>query len=298
MKLSILIPIYNFNVKELVTALVVQASEINIVYEIICIDDFSKEKFHIKNIELKTLKNFSYLRLNKNIGRSKIRNLLVEKAKFEDCLILDCDVKIISDAFLKEIIFSYRANSVIVGGHKYQEDSPTNPKKCLHWKYGKKREVRSLKSRKKAPYISFKTNCFLTQKSILNTIRFDESIQFYGHEDTLFGFSLESHNIPIIHIDNPVLHEGLDEVDLYLKKQREAIKNLVLLTKKGKINDKEKSNIKILQFTNRSFLKLYSYFYLGLIKKLVKTNLYSENPSLKALALWKLGVLSEIEFAI
>ena len=40
--LSILIPIYNFAVKELVNELSSQAQDLNIPFEILCVDDTSK----------------------------------------------------------------------------------------------------------------------------------------------------------------------------------------------------------------------------------------------------------------
>ena len=52
--ISILIPIYNFAVKELVSELSRQAQELNLDFEILCIDDNSKSK---------------YIKLNKDIEK-------------------------------------------------------------------------------------------------------------------------------------------------------------------------------------------------------------------------------------
>ena len=56
---------------------------------------------------------------------------------------------------------------------------------------------------------------------------FDERLAGYGHEDTLFGYQLGRAGIPVLHIDNPVLHGQLETNARYLQKSREAIRNLV-----------------------------------------------------------------------
>ena len=57
-------------------------------------------------------------------------------------------------------------------------------------------------------------------------VRFDGSCQGYGHEDTLFGAELQRRAIPILHIDTPLQHDGLEPNDVYLAKTREALTNL------------------------------------------------------------------------
>lgn len=69
--LSILIPIYNYNIFNLVETVYKQSLECNIIFEIICLDDASNILF-IPNQEINRFKNTSYTLLKKNIGRSAI----------------------------------------------------------------------------------------------------------------------------------------------------------------------------------------------------------------------------------
>jgi hypothetical protein len=73
------------------------------------------------------------------------------------------------------------------------------------------------------------TNNFVVPKAVMLNIPFDETVTTYGHEDTLFGFQLQAAGIDILHLDNPVLHIGLDEAAHWLEKQRIAIQNLYRL---------------------------------------------------------------------
>ena len=101
--ISILIPIYNFAVKELVSKLSRQAQDLNIDFEILCIDDNSKSKYINLNKDLEKINGVIYKINKKNIGRSAIRNLLTKQSKYDYLLFLDCDVKI-KDNFIKNIL--------------------------------------------------------------------------------------------------------------------------------------------------------------------------------------------------
>jgi len=261
---SILIPVYNFDVNILVSQLYKEAKKLTNNFEIILIDDKSEPEFIKINKYLQGKKKIFFHFLDKNIGRAKIRNLLFEKAQYENCLILDCDVQIIKEKFL-ENYFSNLDNNVVVGGHEYTEEAPKDSEKYFHWLYGSKVEVQNIKTRVKNPYASFMTNSFATTKTIFNKIKFNEFITEYGHEDTLFGLALKKKNISIKHILNPVLHLGLvNEKEFYFK-QEKAIENLTKLYLKEEYK-KELSNIKLIKFYNSplkytlGFIKFYSKF--------------------------------------
>ena len=228
--LSILIPIYNFAVKELIVELSTQATHLKQPFEILCIDDKSDDYFLNINKDIETIKGVVYQRLNKNIGRSKIRNLLAEKAQFNCLLFLDCDVKPYKKDFLKHYLDLSEKHKVIVGGVAYQ-DFDEQKSKFLRWKYGKLREEKTAQTRQKKPYNSFSASNLLIHKDISHEIRFSESLLQYGHEDTLFGFELSNLAIPILHIDNPIIHLGLDETSTFLHKTELGLNNLIDLKK-------------------------------------------------------------------
>ncbi|MDA7794518.1 glycosyltransferase family 2 protein [Flavobacteriales bacterium] len=223
--LSILIPIYNFDVTELIGELSHQAEKLNIPHEIICIDDKSESSFVKKNKVIDEIKSVIYSKLSKNIGRSKIRNLLATKAQFENLLFLDCDTKINTKNFLKNYIEIINDNDVIVGGIEYEPLQENNRDLLLRWLYGKNREEKKAIVRTKNPYVSFSACNMLIKKSICNKIFFSETISQYGHEDTLYGIELKSLDIKVKHIDNPIVHLGLDETSVFIRKTELGLEN-------------------------------------------------------------------------
>ena len=296
--LSICIPVYNFDVRKLVHDLHRQAGKNLPDFEILLVDDHSNKAFRKINNELQNTTNVSYTELEENIGRSKIRNLLAEKARFENILFLDCDVDIIRDDFLSNYYRRIQiGEKVVCGGHIYQ-DNPPEPKNYLHWYYGTQREVKSATERQKAPNDSFMTANFLISKELFKKIRFDERISGYGHEDTMLGCELDKHGVVTRHIDNPVLHSGLDTNKQFLEKTRQSIHNLLHL---DQISDKNKTvhfKIKVLKaFHTTDKLALH-----GIISKLfsasrkkMENNLMGSRPSLFMLDLYKLGYLCRIK---
>ena len=133
----------------------------------------------------------------------------------------------------------------------------------------------------------------MIKKEILTQIPFNESLSQYGHEDTLFGYDLSKYNIAIHHIDNPVMHVGLDETESFLSKSEIAIQNLAQLIQAGLISESfAKSNISIYRF----YLKLKKYRGLVLFKKMyqlfenrINQNIRSTYPNLRYFDFFRLN---------
>ena len=94
MMLSVCIPVYNFDVTELITDIRNQINTDDLDAEIIFIDDASQEEMRQRNEIVKSLTDH-YILLEKNIGRSKIRNLFLKYSKSDYLLFLDCDGKLL-----------------------------------------------------------------------------------------------------------------------------------------------------------------------------------------------------------
>ena len=294
MELSILIPVYNFEVDELVLELHNQCIYLNLNFEILLFDDYSDDCFHVINKKLSKLNNTIYKRFQENLGRSKTRNILLKNARFENCLVLDCDLRIDNSFFIDNYLSHLNGNSVIVGGHKYDNSPPQKKEYLLHWKYGRKTESQSLRERLTNPYHSFKTNSFLIKKEVFKKVKFDELIVKYGHEDTLFSLDLELNNIPIEHIDNNVVHVGLDTAEGFLKKQEQAIHNLLLLTDFKRVDLKKMIRSKLLSNENVLVFRVLYFLFSNYGKDRLNKKLLSRTPSLHALVLWKYFVLKEL----
>lgn len=292
--LSILLPVFNFDVRELVKTLHFQSVNAGIDFEIIVIDDASKEKSKLINREISSLKSVNYIEESTNLGRSKIRNKLADIANFDNLLYLDCDSNIDNPEFVTNYINHLQEGDVIYGGRKYYYTSPSDNRLKLHWLHGIKREQIPVSTRSGEPNKSFMTNNFIITRDAINEVRFNERIRGYGHEDTLFGYDLAKCNITIQHIDNPVIHLGLESNEEFLRKTREGIKNLKQIMK---INGNEKRLVKDItllayykKIKNLGLEKTIRYVYRKSEVHLRK-NLMSEHPALVLFDLYKLGYL-------
>src|SRR5690554_1710662 len=236
--LSILIPTYNYNVYPLVEQLHKQATHLKLDFEIRVYDDFSTLPAP-ENEKINQLSNASFTLLKKNIGRSAIRNLLAKEAKYPNLLFLDADTQIIKEDFIQnyvdEIPHGYQ---IIYGGIRYQENAPPKEEK-LRWVYGVDREALPVEERRKQPHIRFLTLNFLIHKSVFAQLKFNEKIPNLRHEDTLFSLDAKKKELDVRHIDNPVIHLGLESSEVFLRKSRESVESLKLFIDQSLINAEE-----------------------------------------------------------
>lgn len=283
--LSILIPIYNFDVTKLAKELNRQCELAKIDYEIVCFDDCSTKKFKTLNRALDHEFGISYIELSENLGRSKIRNKLAQNARYEHLLFLDCDSGIVGKDFISNYITILPENNIIYGGRIYKDKAPKTVHKMLHWKYGRKREALPLDKRIKRPYISFQTNNFVIKREIMINNKFDQSISGYGYEDLVFARTLKGEGHSIMHIANPILHKNIEYNDSFLAKTKLAAENLAILYHQDQLSD-----TRMLEFHE----KVKKIGFNSLLHKIIQRNvdrihknLNSVNPNLRFFDLYR-----------
>ncbi len=293
--LSILIPVYNFDIHALVTALRKELVSLDMVYEICCLDDASTDKVLTeKNMEINAWMHCSYSLHAENLGRSKTRNALIKKAAYQQLLFLDCDVMPVRPNFISSYLEALQTQSVVYGGLSYPDNEQI--KSSLHQRYGLHREAQSVKQRSKAGKISFSTANFAIQRSCLSKVSFDERISGYGFEDLVFAKALVANHWQIAHIDNPVTHLGVeDENRKFLEKEQESLQTLKSLLDEKILNA---NDVKLLAY-HRRLVKLglapvYRAFY-RTFKLNFKRNLQSGKPSLFIFDLYRLGYFLELK---
>lgn len=295
--LSICIPIYNFDASNLVSDLYRLLKEIKQSFEIILIDDASDEPFRKINNKLEK-ENIRYIQLSENIGRSRIRNKLVEEASYPYLIFMDCDSSVPSENYIKNYLSLCEPMIVCYGGRIYENQKP-DKSILLHWKYGVKRESLPAEIRQKNSNNSFCSNNFLIHKDIFKTIRFNEDLEGYGHEDTFFGLELSGQGIKIKHIDNPLIHIGLESAETFLKKTENGINNLIKIDSLLYKNYPQYINhSRLIQAKNhlqKWHLTKLTNFLFSLFQKRMRTNLLGKNPSLRIFDLYKLGILCKKE---
>jgi glycosyltransferase involved in cell wall biosynthesis len=288
--LSILIPTYNYNVYPLVAELLLQCKNSGAKFEIITIDDAS-QLFRTENNKVNTLENCSYEVLQTNIGRSKIRNLLASKARFNWLLFLDADVFPKNENFIAEYLDCISTDEkVVAGGLLYKAEKPEQ-KLLLRWVYGTNREVITKAKREEKPYQSFLSSNFLTTKKLIESVPFNETMPDLRREDTLFSHDLMQNNIPIQHIDNPVYHLGLDDFETAIKKENESLDGLKYLLNHDLM---ESDYIKISRLY-ATIRKLGLHWAVHSVYKLALSsmmrNLSGDNPSLSVFDFYRIGYL-------
>lgn len=293
--LSICIPVYNYDVTALVNCIHEQLIIAKINFEIIVIDDCSESRFRQSNSVVASLA--TYVQLEKNIGRAKIRNLFLDHVKYDYLLFLDCDSKLISNDFVANYISAIELNSpkIICGGRIYAQ-SCTNRSKRLRWRYGKAFESKTVDERRKNPNHSFMTNNYVIHKSVFKEVQFDERLTLYGHEDTVYGLELKLHDVDVTHIDNPVMDNNIELNDVYLLKTEESIINLTQIIKNYDHNFVKDIRLVNTYFKLKSwrllFLIRFSFFLFG---KPIKYFLRHGYVNLSLYGLYKLGLFISLK---
>jgi len=282
--LSILIPTYNYNIYNLVNELHKQLGDTSIVYEIIISDDCSSLFFE-ENKKIASISNTTYVRQKQNLGRTKNRETLANEATHDWLLFLDADVLPARDTFIKKYINAIQDDlDIIFGGISYQENPPAKAQ-YLRWHYGKHRESQSVKKRNQNPWFVISQN-LLVKKDIFLKANVSKENR-YGL-DNLFSHQLKVLNARILHIDNPIIHLGLEENTVFLKKTIEAVETTVYYER----NDMMECTLSRLQ---KSYSLLKKRKIKGLFlqiltpfKKGIQKNLLGNSPSLFLFDLYKL----------
>ena len=276
--LSILIPTYNCQVIHLVEEIHKQATSCKIEFEILVYDDCSELDTNKINKKINTLNNCTFKVLPKNIGRSAIRNLLSKNAKFNNLLFVDAGTFPSKNTFVKKYLGNLIDSDVIVGGMSSAEESPIKTYR-LRWIYTKKRESKK----------GLHSCNFLIKKEILVSNPFDESLNGYGYEDVLFFEKLKSRKIEIKKIDNTVIHTPDDDAVKFIKKNENAIKNLIYIIDTKKLKYDVVGISKYYFLLKKLKLDYLTSLLFHVIKPFLILNLTSYYPSLFLYDFYRLG---------
>jgi len=227
MTVSILIPVNDYDIVNLISSMISGMEKVPEFCEIIIGNDGSSEDYRKKYMSL-TGDRVKLVTSEKNIGRAAIRNRMIHEAKGDFFLFIDADVMIpgTAEAYLARWLKHLDNAKVVCGGILYKESPPGDPDKLLRWKYGKKAEQKNVGLRNKHPHAGFSTFNVLMSKSVFTKLRFYEELKQYGHEDTLMGFQLKKAGINVTHIDNGLIHEGLETNRDFLTKTKLGVENL------------------------------------------------------------------------
>lgn len=288
--ISVLIPVYNYNIVTLVNKLHEQLIKAGVLFEIICRDDASKKSIVSSNLKINNLSHTRLITSEVNNGRVKTRQLLSADAKYDYLLFLDADVLPKNNNFISNYLNILNNDyDAVFGGFTYYTDAPV-PELMLRWKYGKAHEEVDASVRNKKPYKVIISANFLIKKTCFNLIHLKIKDDGYGF-DNYFGALLKENNINVFHINNEVYHLGIEKSNTYLRKKELAAETLLKLTKENK-NIKHDNNLLAL-FLNLKRFKLhylFASFYKSFNSKM-KQNLLGKNPNITILQLYRISYM-------
>ena len=254
-------------------------------YEIIIGEDGTAEENLRQNTMADSLTHCRRIITKTNIGRAAIRNLLARESRYPNLIFIDCDAVVEKDDFLRLYADALKDYDVVCGALYHANEQP-NDECSLRYRYEKEADKqRDAVTRSKAPYDKFTTFNFAIKKDIFTSILFNESITRYGYEDALFGKELKRRGIPIGHIDNKLLHSGLESNAVFLAKSEQALATLLT------IEDRMESTPLLATLRKMRALHLENIFmiYWNLRKKSLRRNLLGRKPSLLKFKIYKLG---------
>jgi glycosyltransferase involved in cell wall biosynthesis len=294
MTISLLIPVCDYDVVAIVHSMKGCIGNIPEFLEILIGDDGSTPENRARYLSLEG-DGVRVIVSEKNIGRAAIRNKLALEAKGDYLLFIDADTMLpgTAEAYILKWVEAIPLARVISGGVLYRESPPGDPDKILRWKYGRKREQRKASEKNKIPYASFTTFNVLIEKSIFSKLRFNEELKQYGHEDTLFSYQLEKAGIKILHIDNGLIHDGLETNREYLNKTRLGIQNLSMLY--DNVTDKRafSKSVTMLRIYNILRILRLNLLLAGVFiryRERMEIKIDSSNPSLWLFGIYKVSM--------
>jgi len=288
--LSVLIPVYNYKVSNLVHALHKQLSAASLDFEIICLDDASKIDYIEQNKTIEALPKTSYKQSQKNNGIAVTRDQLVAQSNYPWILLLDADVAIESQSYISNYLNAIKqGHEVIFGGICYQSKRPEN-QEILRWKYGRSYEEKDAKLRNLKPYKNTSAGNLCVKKRLYQLFASKEVGNKYGM-DIFLGPQLKHKGIRVYHINNCVIHLGLESSKDFLKKTERAVETLLSLYRKDQIVLHDNTLLTV--FLGLKKLRIHHLVALlfNLSKTLLTSNLLSNRPMIRFLQFYKIGYL-------
>ncbi|MGB3627395.1 MAG: glycosyltransferase family A protein [Henriciella sp.] len=168
-----------------------------------------------------------------NLGRAGARNRLLALAETDWVLFLDADMRPDDDQFLVRYLDALRAAdgpALIAGGFSLKHVKPTKETE-LHAAQALKSECLPADTRAKQPGHHVFTSNILVHADILKAVGFDAGFTGWGWEDVDWGLRVAA-DYPVLHIDNPATHLGLDATPALIDKFGGSAANFAYLAER------------------------------------------------------------------
>jgi glycosyltransferase involved in cell wall biosynthesis len=223
-KLSVLIPCYRDDPIRLLAAL----DQMGADAEIVVLDDGSGDAALADRIA-ETMRGLSlparFVRLETNEGRSKGRNRLANAARAPFFLFLDADMLPDRPDFLAAwlTLAETEAPAAAFGGFSLDQ-TPRTAVHAVHRAMALRSDCLSAEDRRAAPEKHVFTSNLMIRRDVFEQYPFDGGFVGWGWEDVEWAMRVCRRH-PILHVDIPATHLGLDPAPVMAAKYEQSAAN-------------------------------------------------------------------------
>ncbi|MBL8542458.1 MAG: glycosyltransferase family 2 protein [Hyphomonadaceae bacterium] len=227
-RLSVITPVHRYDASPLLRSM--RAAPAGV--EFILLDDGSQSAALLSRLADTAYKLAAPVRIivwEKNRGRAAARNRLVTEARGAYVLMLDADMLPDAPDFLQRWldVAELQAPHAAFGGLSLRQVSAT-PATALHYDMFARSDCRSTAERQRSPAQFTASANLMVRRSFLLAHPFDDAFVGWGFEDVEWALRANAH-APVLHVDNPATHAGLDDVEALLRKSAQAGPNFARL---------------------------------------------------------------------
>lgn len=166
-----------------------------------------------------------FVRLAANEGRARGRNRLTRHARADRFLFIDADMLPDSDHFLADwlALVATRDPAAAFGGFSLDQ-TPRTRANALHRAMALKSDCVPAPERARAPEKHVFTANLLVRRDVFESVAFDERFTGWGWEDVEWAIRVAA-RWPIVHVDIPASHLGLDPAATMARKYEQSAAN-------------------------------------------------------------------------
>ena len=225
---SVLIPFLRDDPLPLLDALDTEASALSGAVELVLMDDGTGDTALTQALEARIATMalpVQLITLGANEGRSRGRNRLAAAARAGHLLFLDSDMRPDTPRFLGvwADLVRDRDPAVAFGGFSLLQ-APTDARFAVPRALAAKSECLPCEVRALTPEKYVYTSNLLVRRDDFDTEAFDAAFTGWGWEDVEWAMRV-SRRYPVIHVDNPATHMGLDTVQALAVKYEQSAPN-------------------------------------------------------------------------
>jgi glycosyltransferase involved in cell wall biosynthesis len=229
--LSVLIPFFRDDPRPLLVALDAEAARLDGQVEIVVLDDAGGDaalSTHVAETVAALRAPARLIQLATNEGRARGRNRLAAAARADHLLFLDSDMLPDRPDFLSAYLALLPANpAVVVGGFSVAQCVAAKDQ-ALHRAMAARADCLPAAVRGLTPEKYVFTSNLMVRRDVFDAEAFDEGFCGWGWEDVEWGARV-SRRFPVLHIDNPATHLGLDTPAVLAGKYEQSVQNFARL---------------------------------------------------------------------